>query len=312
MGSPRVTLEAFIERSNVIHGNKYDYSKVNWTNTKTKVEIICPVHGSFFQKPYKHLEGQGCPDCRKNATVTQEEFIRRAKVIHGEHTYDYSRVKYENMWTPVEIICPIHGPFFQTPAKHVKTGKYAAEGCPACRYIRQRRTNQERYGVDNPMQKKEFADTNWEMKKLNGTCQSSRVEDLMYKDLVQVFGKNMVERNYKDDMRYPFYCDFYIVSHDIFIELNGTWFHGPHAFDATNLEDLELLNSWKMKNTPEHPSYAVAIRTWTETDPLKLKTAKENHLNYLVFWDNDLTDFHEWLDSYKNTVLTHTDGTSVN
>lgn len=311
MGSPRVTLESFIERSNKIHNNKYDYSKVDWMNTKIKVEIICPVHGSFFQKPYKHLEGQGCPDCRKNATVTQDEFIRRAKQIHGESTYDYSRVKYENMWTPVEIICPIHGPFFQTPAKHVKTGKYAAEGCPACRYIRQRRTNQERYGVDNPMQKKEFADTNWEMKKKNGTCSSSQPEEQMYKDLVQVFGKQMVKRNYNKDSRYPFYCDFYIVSHDIFIELNATWFHGRHFFDATNEDDIQILQLWESKGKENHSAYQDAIYRWTVADPLKLKTAEENGLNYLVFWDNDLTDFHEWLKNYC-TETNHTDGTSVN
>lgn len=311
MGSPRVTLESFIERSNKIHNNKYDYSKVDWVNTKIKVEIICPVHGSFFQKPYKHLEGQGCPDCRKNATVTQSEFIRRAKEIHGENTYDYSCVEYKTMWTPVEIICPVHGAFLQTPAKHVKTGKYAAEGCPACRYIRQRRTNQERYGVDNPMQKKEFADTNWEMKKRNGTCSSSQPEEQMYKDLVQVFGKQMVKRNYNKDARYPFYFDFYIVSHDIFIELNATWFHGRHFFDATNEDDIQTLQLWELKGKENHSAYQDAIYRWTVADPLKLKMAEENELNYLVFWDNDLTDFHDWLKNYC-TETNHTDGTSVN
>lgn len=190
MGAPRVTLEAFINRANKIHNFKYDYSNVDWVNTKVKVEIICPIHGSFYQKP-------------------------------------------------VEIICPVHGSFFQTPAKHIKTGKCAAQGCPSCRYIRQRRTNIRRYGVENPMKKKEFADTNWENKKKNGTCNSSRPEEQMYKDLVQVFGKKMVKRNYNKDARYPFYCDFYIVSHDIFIELNATWFHGKHFFDANNTADVQ-------------------------------------------------------------------------
>ena len=93
MGASRVTFDMFLERAKAVHGNKYDYSKVNWVNTKTKVEIVCPIHGSFYQKPYKHLEGQGCPDCRKNATVTQDMFIARAKSIHGENTYDYSRAQ---------------------------------------------------------------------------------------------------------------------------------------------------------------------------------------------------------------------------
>lgn len=306
MGAPRVTLNAFIDRANAIHGNRYDYSKVDWVNTKTKVEIICPIHGSFFQKPFKHLEGQGCPDCRRNAVVTQEMFIDRAKQIHGDDTYDYSCVLYENMWTPVEIICPIHGSFFQMPAKHVKMGKYSAQGCPCCRYIRQRRTNQNRYGVDNPMKKKEFVDINWEMRKKNGTCNTSKAEDRMYKDLVRVFGKKMVKRNYNVDDRYPFYCDFYIVSHDIFIELNGTWFHGPHAFDSGNDDDMELLRVWESKAEDGHPAYRDAIKIWTIVDPIKYQTAENNGLNYFVFWDNDLTDFHDWLRNYDYTETYHT------
>lgn len=312
MGASRVTFDMFLKRAKAIHGNKYDYSKVNWVNTKTKVEIVCPIHGSFYQKPYKHLEGQGCPDCRKNAIVTQDMFIARAKSIHGENTYDYSRVQYKNMWTPIEIICPIHGSFFQMPAKHVKIGKYAAQGCPDCRYIRQRQTNEERYGVDNPMKYREFLETNWEMRKKNGTCNTSKVEEQMYAELVTVFGKKMVKRNYNKGYRYPFYCDFYIVSHDIFIELNGTWFHGPHAFDATNIDDVHLLDTWKKKSEDNHPAYRDAIKIWTIVDPLKRQIADENGLNYFVFWDNDLSDFHIWLQNYNHTETNHTTKIVVN
>lgn len=301
MGSPRVTFDAFVERSNKIHNSKYDYSKVDWVNTKTKVEIICPIHGSFLQKPFKHLQGQGCPSCRKNATVTQDEFIRRAKAIHGDGTYDYSRVHYETMWTPVEIICPIHGSFLQTPAKHVKTGKYAAEGCPDCRYIRQRQTLNKRYGVDNPMRKKEFVKSNWVSKKKNGTCQTSQPENKMHKILIDVFGEHDVDRHHCDDVRYPFACDFYIKSRDIFIELNGTWFHGRHWFDKNNADDIETLKMWQNKFKMGHKAYGQAITIWTVSDPLKFKTAKENGLNYFVFWDNDLTDFRKWLSNYTET-----------
>ena len=302
MGASRVTLSAFIERSNIIHGNKYDYSKVDWVNTKTKVEIVCPVHGSFYQMPFKHLQGQGCPDCCKNADVTQEMFIERAKRIHGDK-YDYSRVHYQGMWVPVEIICPVHGSFLQTPAKHVKTGKSGSQGCPDCRYIKQRQTFQDRYGVSNPMKKKEFADTNWEMKKKNGTCSSSKPEDQMYKELVKVFGKDAVKRNYNKDKRYPFHCDFYIVSHDVFIELNATWYHGRHFFDVNNDADVELLRFWESKVEENHLAYKDAIYRWTVMDPLKRQTAEKNGLNYFVFWDNDLTDFHIWLQNY--TEMNH-------
>ena len=298
MGAPRVTLEKFIERSKLLHDNKYDYSKVEWIDTRHKVEIICPEHGSFLQKPYKHLQGQGCPDCRKNATVTQEEFIARAKKLHGDNTYDYSHVHYVNMWTPVEIICPIHGPFLQMPAKHIKTGKHAHQGCPKCRYVRQRKTNLKRYGVDNPMQNSDFVKANWESKKINGTCGDSKPENKMYEILLERFSKNDVFRNYNKDERYPFACDFYIKSLDLFIELNANWTHGLHWFDSASDADMAKLKLWISRfNETGSRSYKSAINTWTVRDPLKRQTAQDNNLNYLVFWNNDLSDFYEWFNT---------------
>jgi hypothetical protein len=249
------------------------------------------------------MQGQGCPDCRQNASVTQDAFIERAKKIHHDK-YDYSRVCYVNMRTPVEIICPIHGSFFQTPAKHVKTGKCEAQGCPQCRYSRQKQTFQSRYGVDNPMRKKEFVDTNWEMKKKNGSCNSSKPEDQMYRELVDTFGKMNVKRNYNKDERYPFHCDFYIVSHDIFIELNGTWFHGGHFFDRNSEEDMKTLRLWESRAKNGRPIYKEAIYRWTIDDLCKRKTAETNGLNYLVFWDNDLVDFRIWLNNFIETNRT--------
>lgn len=303
MGAPRVTFDVFIERANAIHKGKYDYSKVDYVNTRISVEIICPVHGSFYQKPFKHIQGQGCPDCRKNANVTQDAFIERARYIHNDK-YDYSRVKYVNMRTPIEIICPIHGSFFQMPSKHIKEGKCKAQGCPECRYIRQRQTLQDCYGVDNPMRKKEFVDTNWEVKKKNGNCNASQPENQMYKELVAVFGKADVKRQYNKDVRYPFYCDFYIVSQDIFIELNETWFHGEHFFNPNVKEDVEKLCLWKSRLEEGRTAYEEAIYRWTVADPLKRETAEKHGLNYLVFWDNDLTDFHIWLEEFIETNRT--------
>lgn len=141
--------------------------------------------------------------------------------------------------------------------------------------------------------------------KKNGTCGSSKSEDQMYKDLIHIFGKEMVKRNYCEDVRYPFHCDFYIVSHDIFIELNGTWFHGGHLFDETNSDDMTLLHTWETKLQNGHRAYGDAIKTWTVRDPLKCQTAKKHNLNYFVFWDNDLTDFHIWLQQYYSDIETN-------
>ena len=117
----------FIKKAKEIHGDKYDYSKVEYKNSNTKVCIICPEHGEFWQLPYHHLHGCGCSKCRsKKMTLTTEEFIERAKEIHGDK-YDYSKTEYVDNKTKICIICPIHGEFWQIPLNHLQN-----KGCPYC------------------------------------------------------------------------------------------------------------------------------------------------------------------------------------
>ena len=117
--------ELFIQKAKEIHGDKYDYSKVEYVNSTTKVCIICPEHGEFWQTPSSHLQGQGCRNCgiRKCNAKT---FILKAKKIHGDK-YDYSKVEYIDTRTKVCIICPEHGEFWQLPLNHLK-----GKGCPIC------------------------------------------------------------------------------------------------------------------------------------------------------------------------------------
>lgn len=119
--------EDFIKKAKAIHGNKYDYSKVEYINTHTKIIIICPVHGAWEQQPYNHLMKKGCPKCGGNSKSNTEEFIQKSKIVHGDK-YDYSKVSYINNSTDVIIICPEHGEFKQNPASHMegkKCGKCA-------------------------------------------------------------------------------------------------------------------------------------------------------------------------------------------
>ena len=123
----RINTNIFIERAQKIHGNKYDYSKVNYVKSSEKVCIICPEHGEFWQKPNSHISSkQGCPKCGKTGKLTQEEFIKRARYIHNDK-YDYSKVEYVNSQTKVCIICPEHGEFWQTPNSHL-----SGIGCKKC------------------------------------------------------------------------------------------------------------------------------------------------------------------------------------
>jgi hypothetical protein len=117
----------FIAKANLVHGNTYDYSKVEYINYTTKVSIICPLHGIFVQAPDKHIYGKtGCPKCA-GKYQTLESFIEKASKIHN-NMYDYALVDYKNAHTKVIIICPIHGKFQQTPANHT----LGENNCPAC------------------------------------------------------------------------------------------------------------------------------------------------------------------------------------
>ena len=118
--------QEFIEEAKKMHGDRYDYSKVKYVNTRRKVCIICPKHGEFWQIPASHLSGRGCRYCADNIKRSTEEFIRKSKKIHG-NKYDYSKVQYINNSTKVCIICPEHGKFWQVPSSHLR-----GKGCPNC------------------------------------------------------------------------------------------------------------------------------------------------------------------------------------
>lgn len=125
------TTEKFINDSILIHGDRYNYSLVNYKGSKIKVDILCEYHGLFRQEPSVHIKGHGCPECRNvklrnKYKKTTEQFVKEAKSIHG-NKYEYSSCCYINNYTDVKIICKIHGEFNQTPYNHLNGSE-----CPKC------------------------------------------------------------------------------------------------------------------------------------------------------------------------------------
>ena len=127
----RMTINEFIEKADNVHGNKYDYSKVEYVNNHTKVCIVCSKHGEFWQTPNSHLQGHGCPKCKdesnkKRLTKTFEEFVERARNVHG-NKYAYSKETYSGIKQKTLIKCPIHGYFEQRAEDHLR-----GHGCSKC------------------------------------------------------------------------------------------------------------------------------------------------------------------------------------
>lgn len=131
--SNRKGIKKFIEEAKKIHGDKYDYSLVNYINSKTKVKIICSIHGEFEQIPTDHVRGRGCKNCGVEKSklncpnkLSSEKFIKKSREKH-EDKYGYSLVNYVNSKTNVKIICPKHGEFLQQPSHHMR-----GHGCDKC------------------------------------------------------------------------------------------------------------------------------------------------------------------------------------
>jgi predicted nucleic-acid-binding Zn-ribbon protein len=123
--------DEFIKKAVAIHGERYDYSLVDYKLATKKISIICKIHGVFEQVPNSHLRGVNCPKCGaisigRKLSSNKEKFVSRANAVHG-NKYDYSLVRYNGKDNKVMIICTKHGEFEQSPHNHM-----AGDGCPKC------------------------------------------------------------------------------------------------------------------------------------------------------------------------------------
>ena len=200
------TTEQFIKETKIIHGNKYDYSLVDYKGSKTKVKIICPIHGAFEQTPSNHLHKthpQGCPYCCNTKKKNTEEFIKKSKEIWG-NKYDYSLVNYKNNREKVKLKCLKHNLIFeQTPKKH-----YLGEGCPLCL---------------NKSKKEEEIDIFLRKHNIN-FIREHRFKDCKYKNSL------------------PF--DFYLPDNNIVIEYQGEQ-HFKQSRRGEKLEDRQMKDQIK-------------------------------------------------------------------
>ena len=179
------TTDEFILDAKSVHGNKYDYSLVEYKNSTTNINIICPEHGVFNQDPSDHLQGNRCVKCAnvsfsEKKTKTTEEFIGEAKLVHGDK-YNYSLVNYISARNNVKILCPEHGEFEQGADSHLR-----GHGCPKCGLIFDKSENE-------------------------------------VKDFIKSLGINFIENS--RNIISPLELDIYIPSHNMAIEYDGLYWH---------------------------------------------------------------------------------------
>ena len=119
-----MTSHEFVAKAKQIHKDNYDFSKTLFMNWNMPITVICPIHGEFQTSPRRLIyRKHGCPKCRgkhisDSKRKTQEEFLKECHEVHGSK-YDYSKAFYHGIDEEVDIICPIHGTFKQTPYNHI-------------------------------------------------------------------------------------------------------------------------------------------------------------------------------------------------
>lgn len=189
---------------------------------------------------------------------------------------------------------------FQERSRQTVRDRYGVDYAVQSEIVQEqiRQTMQERYGVDYGMESAEIRARAMDTKRKRGTFNSSSSEDALYELLVEYadYHGMTVVRQYCDEERYPFAVDFYIPERDLFIELNGSWSHGRHWYEADREMDQKIAQTWRKKGE-KSKYYRAAFETWIERDVRKRAAARGAQLNYVTLWDGSeaLADAHLWL-----------------
>lgn len=158
-----------------------------------------------------------------------------------------------------------------------------------------KQTNIQKYGVDNPLKNKEI----WKKSQDNRQISSkSKLENNFLNYLKLKYKSDDIITQYKSK-EYPYYCDFYIKSINLYIEIQGHWTHNDHPFDINNLNDQQIMNIWRTKSLSDK-YYKNALNTWTIKDVEKRNTAIQNNLNYLEIFGK--TDLNKYIDIFENYI----------
>lgn len=177
----------FIKKCNSKFGDKFTYPNLFYFNNSTKIEIICPIHGSFYMTPQHHLNSNtGCPKCsieklKDKYIFSQKTFIERAKRAHGDK-YSYEKSIYNGMLNPITITCPKHGDFQQLPINHIK-----GQGCRNCK----------------------------------NSIGEERISNFLKENNIKYKKEYCVKNEYIFSNRKKLFIDFYLPQYNTMIEFNG-------------------------------------------------------------------------------------------
>ena len=196
-----------------------------------------------------------------------------------------------------DVDSPLKNKEVREKIKQTNIQKYGVDNPLKNKEIREKikQTNIQKYGVDNPLKNKEI----WKKSQDNRQISSkSKLENNFLNYLKLKYESDDIITQYKSK-EYPYYCDFYIKSINLYIEIQGHWTHNDHPFDINNLNDQQIMNIWRTKSLSDK-YYKNALNTWTIKDVEKRNTAIQNNLNYLEIFGK--TDLNKYIDIFENYI----------
>lgn len=288
-------------RKTFFEHNPHWKNQNTWVKNQPAWNKNMPMSEETKKKLSEKKTGTHLSSEAKQRKVTSEKITRTNNA--GALEISYQNATAEKMKTINEILIsnPQYYQEIDNKRKNTCIEKYGYDSCSKSPKIKAKRqqTCLQKYGVPIATQNAAIKQKIFDSKKANNTFNKSKDEDILYEILCEHFAKDDIVRQYKDPKRYPFHCDFYIKSIDMFIELHLFWTHGYHAFNADNAADQKMLAEWsdKAKNSK---FYAGAIKTWTVADPKKLKTAYNYNLKYItIYTEGELNDFIRRIQEHK-------------
>lgn len=278
--------------------NKVDYIRCLKFDIKERPR--CPVCGNYTNWAYQSYHIHCSNKCSKLDENVQNKMENTCISRYGVKNGGGSRESIEKIKRTSIKHYGVDNPY---KAKEVKEkirntciSRYGVD-CIA-------KSNEWKKNMSKIMQSKEMKERIYNTKKRNHTFNSSKAEDNLYIDLCNLYGKDNIKRNYTNDL-YPWNCDFYVVSLDLYIELQGYYTHGQHPYNEYNIEDRNrkeyLVNTYGENNGQ--------VRVWTVTDVSKRNKAKENSLKYLEIYDyktlnvDDIKKLIELTSKYRHVVF---------
>ena len=295
-----IKIKSNLEKYGVEHTSQL--KEVTDKRTKSRADHVDKIQQHVRESLYKKYGAYDVMHIRhilqkiKNTNLKKFGVEFPLQQLKKENSEIYQKIS-QTCINKFDVDSPLKNKEVREKIKQTNIQKYGVDNPLKNKEIREKikQTNIQKYGVDNPLKNKEI----WKKSQDNRQISSkSKLENNFLNYLKLKYESDDIITQYKSK-EYPYYCDFYIKSINLYIEIQGHWTHNDHPFDINNLNDQLIMDIWRTKSLSDK-YYKNALNTWTIKDVEKRNTAIQNNLNYLEIFGK--TDLNKYIDIFENYI----------